>query len=98
MSPEGNAPNERVVVAAVSGGPDSVYLLRKLSSEKGIRVVIGHVNYGTRGSDSKEDQKMVERIGRKYRYNTVIHVHKYGSAGRELKGTSGTRGNFQPGF
>ena len=71
----------RVVVAAVSGGPDSVYLLRKLSSEKGTRIVVGHVNYGTRGDDSLKDQKLVERIGRKYRYKTVDYEIQAGSAG-----------------
>ena len=68
MTPEGNAPKERVVVAAVSGGPDSVYLLlARLAREKGTRVVVGHVNYGTRGTESDKDQKLVERIGRRFR-------------------------------
>ena len=84
MTPGGNEPNPRVVVAAVSGGPDSVYLLRELSSEKRTRIVIGHVNYGTRGADSVKDQKLVERIGRKYRYKTVI--------------SSGIPGKFPGGF
>ena len=56
-----------VIVAAVSGGPDSVYLLRKLSSNKGTRIVVGHVNYGTRGIDSVKDQELVENIGKNIR-------------------------------
>jgi len=98
MTPERNEPDDRIVVAAVSGGPDSVYLLRKLSSEKGTRIVVGHVNYGTRGIDSVKDQKLVERMGRKYRYKTVIHVSKIESAAGGCAGASGTRGNFPAGF
>ena len=61
MAAEGNAPKNRVVVAAVSGGPDSVYLLLgRLAREKGTRIVVGHVNYGTRGTDSAKDQELVE--------------------------------------
>ncbi len=86
MTPEGNESKDRVVVAAVSGGPDSVYLLLgRLAREKGIRIVVGHVNYGTRGAESAKDQKMVETIGRNNRYKTEILV-------------SGTRGNFPAGF
>ena len=55
---EGKGPDSRVVVAAVSGGPDSVYLLRKLSMDKRTRVVVGHVNYRTRGGDSEKDQRI----------------------------------------
>jgi len=53
---------KRVVVAAVSGGPDSVYLLRKmLSSEKGTRVTVGHVNHGVRGEESAKDHLLVDQ-------------------------------------
>src|SRR5512143_2041726 len=76
MPPEGKAPKDRVVVAAVSGGPDSVYLLRKLATGKGRRVVIGHVNYATRGKDSLKDQALVEKIGKIFRYPTVILSEK----------------------
>ena len=75
-----------------------MYLLRKLSSEKGNRIVIGHVNYGTRGSDSVKDQKMVERIGKRYRCETVIHLLKTESFARGSRGSTGTRGGFPAGF
>ena len=65
-------PRMPAIVAAVSGGPDSVYLLRKLSSNKGTRIVVGHVNYGTRGKDSIKDQALVEKIGKTFGYETVI--------------------------
>lgn len=55
----------RVVVVAVSGGPDSVYLLRKLASVRdGTRVIAGHVNYRTRGRDSRKDQDLVEHMAK----------------------------------
>lgn len=99
MTPEGNAPKSRVVVAAVSGGPDSVYLLLgKLAREKGTRVVVGHVNYGTRGAASEKDQKLVEKICNTFGYNKKILVLKKGALTRQPKGATGTRGNFPAGF
>ena len=99
MTPEGYEPKERVVVAAVSGGPDSVYLLfAKLAREKGTRVVLGHVNYGTRGVESEKDQAFIERIAKRLRYKTEIIVLKKGSIAGNSKGASGTHGNFPAGF
>jgi len=86
------------IVAAVSGGPDSVYLLVKLASEKGHRIVVGHLNYRTRGIDSVKDQALVEKIGRINRYDTVIHTYDTGIGARGSKGASEPRGNFPPGF
>ena len=87
-----------VIVAAVSGGPDSVYLVRKLSLDRGTRIVLGHVNYGTRGSDSAKDQELVEIIGKSLGYNTEIYVANRESNVTGYKGASGTRGNFPAGF
>ena len=98
MTPEGNEPKGRVVVAAVSGGPDSVYLLRTLSSDRKTRIVVGHVNYRTRGIDSAEDQKLVEKIGKNFRYHTVIIVPEKESMMAGSKGASGNRRQFPPGF
>ncbi len=83
MTHEGYEPKERVVVAAVSGGPDSVYLLfAKLAREKGTRVVLGHVDYGTRGVESEKDHAFIERIGKRLRYKTeIIVLKKDGIAG-----------------
>jgi tRNA(Ile)-lysidine synthase len=92
--------HESVVVAAVSGGPDSVHLLRKLASEKGRRIVVGHVNYRTRGSDSEKDQALVEKICKTMGYE--FHAHMF--AGKptvkrpprvEEKESTGS---FPPGF
>ena len=89
---------EPTIVAAVSGGPDSVYLLRSLSSKKGTRIVVGHVNYGTRGIDSVKDQKLVEMIAKSYGYDTDILVLPARRDRRDSRGASGTRGNFPAGF
>jgi tRNA(Ile)-lysidine synthase len=95
MTPEGKKPNHRVVVAAVSGGPDSVYLLRMLSSDKKTRIVVGHVNYATRGKDSVKDQLLVENIGKRLGYNTDILVI---DSGKSTGGRTGIRGRFPAGF
>src|SRR5659263_44589 len=96
MPPEGNQPKDRVVVAAVSGGPDSVYLLLgKLAREKGIKVVVGHVNYGTRGKDSLKDQALVENICKKNRYETDILVV---NGGKPPGDRTGIRRRFPAGF
>ena len=87
-----------VIVAAVSGGPDSVYLLRKLSSNKGTRIVVGHVNYGTRGKDSIKDQALVEKICNNYGYKKAIIAVPNEGSGTGIKGASAIRGSFPPGF
>ncbi len=96
MPSEEKEPDPRVVVAAVSGGPDSVYmLLGKLAREKGTRIVVGHVNYSTRGKDSLKDQASVENIGKKYGYKTdILVIHP----GKAPGGNVGYRGQFPAGF
>jgi tRNA(Ile)-lysidine synthase len=50
------------VVAAVSGGPDSVALLRALSMTLSSRVVVAHMNHGLRGVAGDEDEAFVARL------------------------------------
>lgn len=53
------------ILAAISGGPDSVCLAHYLASarrRKKIDVAFLHVNHGLRGNDSKKDARFVENL------------------------------------
>ncbi len=57
------------IVVGVSGGPDSVCLLdifSKLKNKYNLEILIAHINYGLRGSDSDEDEKFVEKLATRY--------------------------------
>lgn len=54
-----------VLLAAVSGGPDSVallYLLLAARDSLGIRLEVAHLDHGLRGEDGKADARFVSRI------------------------------------
>jgi len=52
------------IVAAVSGGPDSIALLYALAAlrQDGFEIVCGHVNHHLRGADSNADEQFVRDI------------------------------------
>lgn len=53
------------VVAAVSGGPDSVCLLRillLLASDYRLKIMVAHMNHGMRGEESDRDESFVRKI------------------------------------
>src|SRR5262249_24029535 len=50
------------VVAAVSGGPDSVALRRALHDVVPGQIVVAHVNHGWRGRASDEDEAFVRDL------------------------------------
>ena len=57
------------IVAAVSGGADSVALLDFLCGireEYKLKIDVCHVNHGLRGRDSEDDAKFVEALAKKY--------------------------------
>ena len=61
-------PGNRVAVA-VSGGPDSVALLRvllELRDELGIVLFVVHVHHGIRGSEADTDREFVRKLSRQY--------------------------------
>jgi len=61
--------SDSIIVVGVSGGPDSICLvdvLRKIAEKSNITIIIAHVNYGLRGSDSVADEKLVSEYAKKY--------------------------------
>jgi tRNA(Ile)-lysidine synthase len=56
------------VLAAVSGGPDSVCLahfLREMSRRKGFELLLAHVHHGLRGREASRDAAFTEGLGRR---------------------------------
>jgi len=55
------------ILVAVSGGPDSVFLLHALNALKsslGIKLYIAHMDHGTRGVESKRDAEFVKKLAK----------------------------------
>ena len=68
-------PGSRLLVG-VSGGADSVALLRLLvavngSRHWGFKLVVGHVNHGTRGKESDKDETFVKRLAKELELTCV---------------------------
>ncbi len=67
-------PGDRVLVA-VSGGADSVALLRvmlELRDELGIVVAVAHMNHGLRGEDSDADEHFVANLAKRYELQVFV--------------------------
>lgn len=57
------------IVIGVSGGPDSVcllHILHSLKKEFGLKLIVAHVNYKSRGKDSDRDEKHVSKLAQKF--------------------------------
>ncbi|HEX5104177.1 MAG TPA: tRNA lysidine(34) synthetase TilS, partial [Pirellulaceae bacterium] len=75
------------VLVAVSGGADSVALLRGLHQLKAAgegRLVLAHFNHRLRGAESDADQALVEELARRLGLEAVV-----GARGREGEGERG---------
>ena len=63
------------IMAAVSGGPDSVallHLLHELRPEWRLDLSVIHVNYGLRGKESDEDEQFVRRLCRRLAVPCIV--------------------------
>ena len=57
------------VIAAVSGGADSIVLLDLLAKEQesfGLTIIVAHFNFQLRGSESQDDEAFVAQRARHY--------------------------------
>lgn len=76
--------NQATVLAAVSGGPDSMAMLHclyRLRDQLGFRLLVAHVNHGVRGELAKRDQDFVEEVSRELgldHYTTNVDMAAYG--------------------
>lgn len=82
-------------IIAISGGPDSIYLLHKLLKNRE-RPILAHLNHKLRGSESDLDEKFIQNLAKKHdltlevsSQNVRLHakLHKIGieTAARNLR-------------
>jgi len=63
------------IIVGVSGGPDSACLLDVLcflAEKYDFQLQIAHINYGLRGQDSLNDEKLVKELAKKYKLKLNI--------------------------
>lgn len=56
------------VIIAVSGGPDSVFLLhliKKIEKKLQLEIIVAHINHKLRGTESDKDEKFVQTLCKK---------------------------------
>lgn len=86
-----------VIIVAVSGGPDSVFLLHALaefSKKTPCKIIVAHVNHGIRGHDADKDEKFVKNLAKKNGLKFEVHCVKLvGKSALEEKGRQ-IRRNF----
>jgi tRNA(Ile)-lysidine synthase len=69
--------NGQTVILGISGGPDSIFLLHQLLlSPLKLKIILAHLNHNLRGSESKADQKFVEKLAMKYHLKIEISQAK----------------------
>lgn len=72
--------NNLQFLLAISGGADSMVLLN-LFTTAGLQFQVAHINYGLRGKDSEDDQRLVENICKK----SEIPIHIYSVSKKDNK-------------
>lgn len=78
--------NDRTIIAAVSGGGDSISLLWMCKKFYHGHVIAVHVNHGIRGSESDEDEEYVRRFTA--RINAEFHSRRIDVPNERMKGES----------
>jgi tRNA(Ile)-lysidine synthase len=67
------------IILGVSGGPDSTCLLSvfcKLQKKYALELIVAHINYGLRGTDSEKDEQFVQKLAKKYNLTLTIFKPK----------------------
>jgi tRNA(Ile)-lysidine synthase len=78
----------RIVVVAVSGGPDSLCLLHVLLAlcpEYGITLHVAHLNHGLRGAESDADARFVQETAEAWAVPVIVGVADVPALVRERK-------------
>lgn len=74
--------NGSTMIVGVSGGPDSVYLLKRLfdySQNHQLKIIVAHVNHGLRGQENRIEEKFVQNLAKKYEFpfeSIKLHLKK----------------------
>lgn len=58
-----------VIVSAISGGSDSVFmlsLLLEIKEEYDLKIIVSHVNHGLRGVEAKRDEDFVKKLSQEH--------------------------------
>ena len=71
-------------ILALSGGPDSVYLLHHLLKQ-GTRPILAHFNHQLRGTDSDRDEQFVRELANQHQLLLEIDTHDVASYARPHK-------------
>ncbi len=76
-----SVPRGSTLVLGVSGGSDSVAMLRlfvEVAESLRLKIVVAHVNYHTRGRDSDADEKFVTALTQKYEMSLeTLSIKRY---------------------
>lgn len=78
-----------IVIAAISGGPDSTTLIHLLSDflkKTRCKIIVAHVNHGIRGREADKDEKFVEGLARSFGFPYEIKRVNLSGSGLEERG------------
>ncbi len=76
------------IIAAVSGGPDSIVLLDLLAKEQealGLTIIVAHFNHQLRGAESDGDEQFVTQRARHYGFEPYVERANTGEYAHHMK-------------